>query len=478
MTSDQILGEERYGERYWVLLTSGVETFMSALDGSVVNTVLPVIAQQFRSSLDSIEWVVTVYLLVLSGLLLSFGRLGDIRGQKRVFQLGFLVFLAGSALSGLSTSAVMLIAFRAFQALGGAMLSASSPAILTKNFPSRQRGQALGLQATLTYLGLTIGPSLGGWLAGLLSWRAVFYINVPVAVAAFLLTARFVPADSPSGRGEKFDWAGALLLLGGLVTLLLGLNQGSVWGWGSLLIVALFALAAVLLGAFVRWEQLQEWPMLDLTLFHSRIFSASAGAAVFNYACVYCITFLLPFYLIDGRGFSPAAAGLLLSAQPLVMAIIAPLSGTISDRAPIWIPSTFGMGILAAGLLLLSRLGPGTAQLAVVLALAVTGFGIGAFISPNSSALMGSAPASRQGIAGGMLATARNVGMVLGVGFGGAVYTTVLGGAGGGGEALFVAIRTSFLAAVGLALVGMALSSVRAAGESFGQRPRRFKPEP
>ncbi|MGA2110686.1 MAG: DHA2 family efflux MFS transporter permease subunit [Anaerolineales bacterium] len=466
MSSEATLVDDRYRDRYWVLLTSGVATFMSALDGSVVNTVLPVIAQQFHSSLSNIEWVVTVYLLVLSGLLLGFGRLGDIRGQKRVFQLGFLVFLAGSALSGVSASALMLIAFRAFQALGGAMLSASSPAILTKNFPARQRGQALGLQATLTYLGLTIGPSLGGWLADQVSWRAVFYINVPVAIAAFLLTLRFVPADLPSEAAEQFDWSGALLFLVGLTALLLGLNQGSSWGWGSLPVLGMFAAAVLLLGGFLWLERRVAWPMLDLTLFRSRIFSASAGAAVFNYACVYCVLFLLPFYLIDGRGLSPGAAGLLLTAEPLVMAVIAPLSGILSDRVPIWIPSTFGMGVLAGGLLLLSRLGEGSTQLAVVVALAVSGFGIGAFISPNSSALMGSASANRQGIAAGMLATARNVGMVLGVGFGGAVYTTVFAAAGGGQSALFVAIRTSFLAAVGLALLGMALSSVRAAGEN------------
>ena len=462
MTSGPIPLDPRYRDRYWVLLTAGVATFMSALDGSVVNTVLPVIAKEFGSNLASIEWVVTVYLLVLSGLLLSFGRLGDIRGQKRVFQLGFLLFLAGSALSGLSDSTVMLIVFRAFQALGGAMLSASSPAILTKNFPAKQRGQALGLQATLTYLGLTIGPSFGGWLADQLSWRAVFYINVPVAIAAFLLTLRFVPADPPSEGAEEFDRPGALLFLAGLVALLLALNQGPTWGWGSLPVLALFALSFVLLGAFLHLEQSLAGPMLDLSLFRSRLFSASTGAAVANYACVYCVLFLLPFYLIDGKGLTPGAAGLLLMAEPLVMAIIAPLSGTLSDRVPTWIPSTFGMGVLAGGLFLLSRLGAASTQLAVVVALAVSGFGIGAFISPNSSALMGSAPANRQGIAAGMLATARNVGMVLGVGFGGAVYTTVLVRAGGGSAALFTAIRTSFLAAVGVALLGVILSSVRA----------------
>jgi MFS family permease len=194
------LGLER---KWWVLLAIGISTFMSALDGSVVNTVLPVISAYFGTDVSNIEWVVTIYLLVLSGLLLSFGRLGDLRGHKTVFISGFGIFILSSALCGFAPSLGWLVAFRAVQALGAAMLSANSPAILTKSFPGTQRGQALGLQATMTYLGLTVGPTLGGWLTDQFSWRAIFYINIPVGLAALWLGLRHIPGDSYLNEARK-----------------------------------------------------------------------------------------------------------------------------------------------------------------------------------------------------------------------------------------------------------------------------------
>ena len=198
----------RIDQKWLVLIAIGMSTFMSALDTSVVNTVLPVINKSFGSEIAKVEWVVIIYLLIVSGLLLSFGRLGDIRGHKTVFLTGFSIFIISSALCGWAPSIEALIGFRGFQALGAAMLSANSPAILTKNFPSSQRGQALGLQATLTYLGLTVAPSLGGWLTDLVSWRAVFYINVPVGLIAFFLAWKFIPQDKKTGSRDSFDLPG------------------------------------------------------------------------------------------------------------------------------------------------------------------------------------------------------------------------------------------------------------------------------
>ena len=184
---------------------------MTALDTSVVNTILPLLNKSFKSQVATIEWVVIIYLLVLSGLLLSFGRLGDLYGHRQVYLAGFCIFIGSSLLCGLAPSLLSLILFRALQALGAAMLSANSPAILTKSFPASQRGQALGMQATMTYLGLTVGPSFGGWLAHAIGWRGIFYINLPVGLAAFLLSLRVVPHDQPESQVEKFDLAGAAL---------------------------------------------------------------------------------------------------------------------------------------------------------------------------------------------------------------------------------------------------------------------------
>jgi EmrB/QacA subfamily drug resistance transporter len=449
--------------KWWILLAVGTGTFMSGLGGSAVNTVLPVIRASFGTDVAAIEWVVTTYLLVVSGLLLSFGRLGDLRGHKPVYVAGFAVFVLGSVLCGIASSAGGLVAFRGVQALGAAMLFANSPAILTKNFPGQQRGQALGLLAAMTYLGLTAGPPLGGWLTVRLGWRAVFYVNVPVGVLALGLSLRFIPADEPAARVEPFDLRGAVGFTVALIALLLALNQGHAWGWGSPATVGLLVVSGLLAVAFVRHELRIPSPMLDLRLFRSRPFSAATASALINYVCVYTISFLLPFYLIQGRGLSPDRAGLVLTAQPIVMAVAAPLSGTVSDRIGARLPGTLGMAILATGLFLLSRLGPEAPLREVALALAVAGLGTGTFISPNNSMLMGSAPPHRQGIAAGILATARSVGMVLGVGLAGAVFTTVLARsqAAGSGAALFDAVGAGFLVATVVATVGVVTSAVR-----------------
>src|SRR6266849_2954990 len=387
--------------KWWVLVAIGTGTFMSALDGSVVNAVLPVLRDQLRTDIATVEWVVTVYLLVVSGLLLGFGRVGDVRGHRTVYLWGVLGFVASSALCGLAPSAEWLIAFRALQAISASMQFANSPAILTKTFPPQQRGQALGLQATITYLGLTVGPSLGGFLAQHWSWRAIFYINVPVGAVALFLSARYVVPDAPERIEQGFDWAGASTFFAGLLALLLGLNQGHAWGWSSPATLLLLASSIALLAVFLRIERRVPRPMLDLSLF----------------------------------------------ARP-----------AFSDRIGTRIPAMVGMALLALGLFLLSRLGEATPLAHVAAALAVCGLGTGILIAPNNSALMGAAPPNRQGIAAGVLATARNAGMVLGVGLAGAILTTVLHR--GGSGALVRAVDLGFAVTAALAVVGVATAAI------------------
>lgn len=455
-------GIEETTGKWWVLVAIGVGTFMSALDGSVVNTTLPLISRNFNSTVAAVEWIVTIYLLVLSGLLLSFGRLGDLQGHKRVYVAGFAIFIASSALCGQAASVNSLIAYRGLQALGAAMLMANSPAILTKSFPARQRGQALGLQATMTYLGLTVGPSLGGWLADQFSWRAVFYINLPVGLIALILSARFIHADHPSQVTERFDPLGALTFLAGLVVLLLGLNQGHALGWTSPVILGLLGASALFLFTFVRIESRVASPMLDLQLFRSWPFTGATISAILNYTCIYTITFLMPFYLLQGRSFTPTNTGMLLTAMPIVMALVAPFSGTLSDRIGTRWPTMVGMAGLAIGLYLLSGLGPDTSPAQIAVRLGVVGLGVGIFVSPNTSALMGAAPRNRQGIAAGIMATSRNVGMVLGVGLAGAVFTTIVGQAGETQSmALFDALQVSFMFAAGIAVLGLVVTAKR-----------------
>jgi EmrB/QacA subfamily drug resistance transporter len=448
--------------KWLVLVAIGFGTFMTALDGSIVNTILPVIRNSFGSEVAEIEWVITVYLLIVSGLLLSFGRLGDLRGHKTIFSIGMGGFIAASAFCAAAPSAAALVAFRGVQAIGGAMMFANSPAILTKAFPGSQRGQALGTSAMLTYLGLTVGPTLGGFLADHFGWRSAFYVNLPVGAIGLTLGLRFIQSDRLSGGAEKFDLKGAAVFLTGLVSLLLALNQGHSWGWTSPAILLLVAISVAALAAFIWIENHVPAPMLDLTLFRNRLFTASVASATLNYVCVYCVLFLLPFYLIQGRGMSAGEAGLVLVVQPLVMAVVAPIAGTLSDRIGSRIPAVVGMAVLSVGLLELSRLGENSSVAQIRWALALAGLGTGTFISPNSSALLGSAPPGRQGIASAVLATARNAGMVLGVGLAGAVFTTVLASADNPSSGtLYQAIGGGFTAAFLVSLLGVVASSAR-----------------
>jgi len=443
--------------KWWVLLSIGIASFMAALDASVVNTILPVIRREFRCEVADVQWVVTVYPLATSVLLLSFGRLGDLWGHRPIYIAGFWLFVIGSALCGMSPGVATLVAFRGLQAIGAAMVFASSPALLTFHFPANQRGQALGMQATMTYLGLALGPALGGWLAETSTWRAVFYINVPIGVVAVAAGMFFIPATPRRNISERFDLFGAALFMAGMAALLLGLNQGHEWGWLSWQVLSLSAASAVLLAAFVAVEMRIASPMLDLSLFRRRVFSTSVTAAVLNYICMATLGFLMPFYLIQGRGLDMRQAGLLLTVQPLVMAVAAPISGTISDRIRSSLPSAVGMAILAVGTLLMSQIGEDAPLGWVAAAFCLTGLGTGIFISPNNSALMGSAPANRQGIAAGMLSMSRNVGMVLGFGLAGAVLTTLLAQ----GETYIEAVQWGLHVAIIAAVLGGLASLAR-----------------
>lgn len=445
---------------WWILVAVGAGTFMSALDASVVNVALPAMRTSLGADVAAIQWVVTVYLLTVSGTLLGFGRLGDLKGHRRVYLWGFGFFVAGSLLCAVSRTVVLLSAFRGLQAFGAAMLFANSAAILTAGFPPERRGRVLGLQATLTYLGLTVGPPLGGWLADSFGWPSIFLINVPIGVIAILLSLRFIPADAPVTGSERFDFAGALAFLIGLTALMVALNQGHAWGWTSPATLGLAAGAIVALSGFLWIERHTEHPMLDLSLFRSRTFSATTTSALLNYVTAYTVVFITPFYLVLGRGLTSGRAGSVLAVQSVVMATVAPLSGTLSDRIGSRIPAVSGMVVLSGAMVWLASLGAEAPLAEVATALALVGLGTGIFISPNTSALMGAAPRTRLGIASGVLAEARNVGMVLGIGMAGAVLTTVLGGQEPGPHAAFFeGVRVSYLVAAGVALLAAVAAS-------------------
>lgn len=441
--------------KWWVLLVIGVGSFMSSLSTGVVNIILPILQRTFRSDVASVEWVTLLYLLVLSGALLPFGRLGDLYGHRPLYILGLILFALSSAVCGFAQTVEALIVFRGLEALGAAMYLANETAILTSAFPAVRRGRVLGLQSTMSYLGLVAGPPLGGWLAGRLGWQSVFFINIPLSLVGLALGLRFVPRDTAKERIRHFDMAGAVVLFAGLAALLLALNRGQSWGWASAAILTLLTTAVVALAAFLAIERHTPSPILDLTLFRSRVFSSATVSSVFNNICVSSILFLLPFALIQGHGLSPATVGLILAVRSLVMAGVAPLSGILSDRLGPRLPRAAGLILLSLGTLLLARLGSETSLVEVAAGLAIVGLGSGTFISPNNSALMGAAPDARRGIAGGVLATARNIGMALGTGLAGAVFSALLAGQSGvAPNVIFHAAQLGLLLAAAAALAG------------------------
>ena len=460
--------------KWWLVAALGIANLMASLDGSVVNTSLPLIMRSFGGPLSSIEWVMMAYLLTTVSLLLTFGRLGDILGHKRIYVCGFGVFILGSALCGVAPSVWWLVAFRALQAGGAAMLMANSAAILTNAFPANQRGQALGLTGTAVSIGLMLGPSLGGYISDRFGWPWIFYINVPIGIVATLLALLVIPASkSAAQRREGFDPAGTITVGAGMTLLLLGLSHGQDWGWSSPTVIVMLGLALVLLVTFVWIERRVRFPMLDLNLFGNRLFSAANSATLIIYICVYSVTFMMPFYLLQGRGFTPTTTGLLISGMPLAMAVVAPFSGALSDRVGSRLPSSLGMAITTLGLVALALIGPDTTNESLLLRLMLVGLGVGIFVSPNISAILGSVPPQQRGVASGIASMGRNAGMVMGVAIAGAVFNAGLARwtPVAPDMALFNSIREAFIAAAAVGAIGTVVSLMRGPKSPLAGRP-------
>ncbi len=468
--------------KWHVLGTVGFGTFVSALNASMMNLALPFVGAHFQARMPVAEWVIMAFLLTISTLLLVFGRLGDTYGFRKVYLLGTAVFTVGSVLCGFAPSIYHLIAFRILQGLGAAMIMAIGPAILTAAFPPQERGKALGFLGVFVASALASGPTLGGLLLKYAGWEFIFFINGPLGVLIMVWTW-LVLAPTPRSP-QRFDLPGAVTLFLALGALLLALSHGEEWGWGSRAIRTLLLTAALFFPLFVWRELTCPAPMMELRLFKNRLFSAATASAVCNFIVQYMVVFMLPFYFKDVLRLDAAQAGVLLSAFPLVILVVAPLSGTLSDRIGSRGLSSLGMAVSAVSLALLSRLTPESAWPEIVWPLVLLGLGNGIFQSPNSSALMGSVPRTHLGVAGGMLATARNGGMVLGVALAGAVFNHRLPlhlAATGSGTveaahlAFAAALHDTMLVGAGVALVGMATSLVR--GAPAGGPARRPGPE-
>ena len=456
--------ERALSGRQWLLLVAaGLSALMSSMQGSALNAILPFVARSLEVDLPTIQWVVLVYLIVSTGLLLAFGRLGDMIGQRRLFLTGFVVFISGSVLCWLAPNIVWLISTRIVQAVGSGMITSCSSPLITMRLPPSHRGRGLSAQIVMVYCGLTAGPGVGGILADTLGWRWVFLVNVPVGLLAVAITLVAVPKDEITPSKHPFDVAGALTFMAGLTSLflLIGGAKGGQWfGGGNVILPAVVLFST---GAFVVLELRRQEPMLDLRLFKSRFFSAATTSAMINYTGYSTMIFLVPFYLVNGMGYGATNAGFLITAMPMTMMIFAPFSGWLSDKVGPRIPASLGMALLSGGIFLVSRLGSTPSVNDIVPRLVLAGMGLGLFSSANSSAIMGSVPMHRQGVANGVVSTARQLGMMLGVAIATAVFSAryPLYGKLGEASATTAAARDAFTLAAAIVLVGVFTSLVR-----------------
>jgi EmrB/QacA subfamily drug resistance transporter len=402
-----------------VTLTSFLAPFM----GSATNVALPSIQKDFHLDAILLAWIATSYLLSSAVLLVPLGKIADIYGRKKVYVYGIYVFAISSFLSAISIDPYMLLASRVLQGVGSGMTFATGMAIITSVFPPLERGRAIGITVGAVYVGLSLGPFVGGMLTQYWTWRSVFGVTVPLGIVAAYVCSRKLKGEWADAQGEELDIIGSILYGVGILLIMLGFSivpsAKSLWA---------IVCGVAFIGCFAWWELRARSPVFNIELFtNNRTFALSSLAALINYSATFAITFLLSLYLQYIKGLSPETAGLVLVAQPIVMATFSPLAGKLSDRIEPRKVASLGMGITAAGLLVMSFLDRETSLLFIVLDLLMLGFGFALFSSPNMNAIMSSVDRKFYGIAAGSLASMRLLGQMFSMGIATVVFSIYIG---------------------------------------------------
>ncbi len=409
--------------KWLTLVAVGIGTFMAVIDGTIVNIALPTIEKDFNAPFSTVQWVVLAYMLTLVTLLLTVGRLGDMFGKKKIYLAGYAIFTIGSLLCGLSPSIGFLIAARVVQALGSVMLMALGVAIITEAFPPSERGKALGISGLIVSMGGISGPSLGGLLLSISTWHLIFFVNLPIGLIGILLGQRFIPAHVPPG-GQRFDLAGAVTLFASLFSLLFGLTNGQNQGFSNPITLFLFASFLVFLVVFFIIERRSPHPMIDLSMFTNKLFSVNLITGFITFICSAGLVLLMPFYLQNVLQFSPGLSGLMLTTVPISMGLLAPISGSLSDRLGTRPLTVAGLVLLCLGYLGATTLTETTSIFGYILRFIPIGAGMGLFQSPNNSAIMGAAPREQLGVASGLLSITRTLGQTSGIAIMGALWAS------------------------------------------------------
>ena len=450
-----------------ILLMATLATFVTPFSMSSANIALPAIGAEFSMDAILMGWVSTSFLLSSATFLVMFGRLADIYGRKRIFTYGIIVFMLASFVISLSPSSGVLIFMRVIQGVGGSMIATTSVALITSVFPPGERGKALGINSAAVYIGLSAGPFLGGFITQNFGWRSIFLLIVPLMAIVLLLVLTSMRGEWREAKGESFDYIGSSIFGFTLVTTIYGFSiLPSYIGW--------ILVAAGMLGliGFIRYETSAKSPVLDMKLFRgNRVFTFSNLAALINYASTAAITFLMSLYLQYVRGFDPQSAGLILLAQPVVQAILSPISGRLSDRVEPRLISSAGMAIISAGLFGLATISTETSLLMIIANLAALGLGFALFVTPNTNAIMCAVERRYLGVASGTLATMRQVGQTLSMGFAMMVLAVYVGPVQITPpfyQAFMGSVTVIFVFFAFLCLVGMAASLAR--GKTIGAR--------
>jgi EmrB/QacA subfamily drug resistance transporter len=415
----------KYSRKWLVMAAVAGGIFLSTIDGSIVNIALPVLERDLHTEFAIVQWVVLAYLLTITTLMMSIGRLGDMFGKKPIYLAGFIIFTLGSVLCGLANHIGWLIACRVLQAAGGVMMMALGTAIITEAFPPEERGKALGIGGLMVSIGAISGPTVGGIILGSLSWHWIFFVNIPVGIVGVMMVIWFVPDLRPSNT-QKFDFYGAGCLFVSLFGLLMGMTLGQSMGFTALPVLGLLGLFIVFLILFLHVERQAQHPMIDLDQFSDMFFSVNLITGFLTFVCSAGIIMLMPFFLENILGYEPWVAGMMMVTVPLAMGIVAPLSGFFSDRYGSRRLTVIGLIVLLGGYIAVSTLHENLNILGYVLRFLPIGIGMGLFQSPNNSAIMGSASRQRLGVVSGLLALTRNLGQTSGIAIIGTVWASMV----------------------------------------------------
>jgi EmrB/QacA subfamily drug resistance transporter len=471
-------------QNWLIFIMVAIGIFMATLDGSIVNIALPSIMADFGVPLATIQWVTMIYLLTVTSLLLSFGRLSDIRGRRIIYSLGLCLFSIGSFFCGIAPSAYWLIGARFFQGLGAAMTMACTPALLVDTFPEKERGRAIGLMGSVVASGLTAGPVLGGLLTHYFSWRAIFYINIPIGMLTaagvfFLLKGSKADVTRP----ETFDWQGAAILAILLGSLLMAITHAYDWGYYSLSTLSLITISILAAICLLYVETRVKHPILSRSLFALRLFSLPIVAAVILFICLFSLVFLMPFYLIHPGGYPVNVVGWIMACIFVSLFVVSPFSGALYDRIGSRLLCTLAMAIIACSLFSLSTISANASFFSIIWRISLAGIGTAIFLPPNSAAVFSAVSSESRGVASATVAAARNLGMVLGVAITGAIFNSVFYKLSNGlslmeyhpamEEIFMESFHFVMMAGGFIAILGMAIAFLRGP-EQVGIKKQRF----